>query len=149
MAAWSRCRWRLLYDRLGRSDLLLVIATLRLPAIALLGLPVSLLRLGVARLDLRVSLRLLCRRHRRDIGLAGRSLSRSAARLAAELAQPLLELAVAVLQLLVLTGQLPQLVFKPLDPHLGIGIVGLGKHWCRNVEQRRDRRGGGKKMKPG
>ena len=44
---------------------------------------------------------------------------------AAELPQPLLKLAVAILQLLVLAGQLPQLVFKPLDPHLEVGIVGL------------------------
>ena len=43
----------------------------------------------------------------------------------AELAQPILELAVAVLQFLVLAGQLAELVFQPLDPHLQIGVVGL------------------------
>jgi hypothetical protein len=41
------------------------------------------------------------------------------------LPQPLLKLAVAILQFLILAGQLPQLVFKPLDPHFEIGIVGL------------------------
>ena len=46
----------------------------------------------------------------------------------AKLPQPLLELAVAVLQLLVLAGQLPQLVFQPLDPHFSVGIVGLRDH---------------------
>jgi hypothetical protein len=43
----------------------------------------------------------------------------------AELAQPILELAVTVLQLLVLAGQLPELAFQPLDPHLHIGVVRL------------------------
>jgi len=106
--------------------------------------PDALLRLAVPRLRRRVSLRLLRRRHRRDIGLARRRLSALSGWLAAKLAQPLLELAVAILQLLVLAGQLPQLVFEPLDPHFGIGIVGLSKYWSGNGEQRRDRRGGGK-----
>ncbi len=43
----------------------------------------------------------------------------------AKLTQPVLELAVAVLQFLVLAGQLPELVFQPLDPHFQIGVVRL------------------------
>ncbi len=39
--------------------------------------------------------------------------------------QALFELPVAVLQLLVLAGELPQLVLKLLDAHFRIGIVGL------------------------
>ena len=60
------------------------------------------------------------------LGCGHRRLGRRALRRRrAELPQPLLELAVAVLQFLVLAGQLPQLVFQPLDPHLEVGIVGL------------------------
>jgi hypothetical protein len=29
------------------------------------------------------------------------------------------------LQLLVLAGQLPELVFQPLDPHFQVGVIGL------------------------
>ena len=43
----------------------------------------------------------------------------------AKLAQPILELAVAILQFLVLAGQLPELVFQPLDSHFQVGVVGL------------------------
>ena len=47
--------------------------------------------------------------------LSGRGL-----RAALERPQAILELAVAILQLLVLAGELAQLVLQPLDPHLGI-----------------------------
>ncbi len=43
----------------------------------------------------------------------------------AELAQPLFELAVAVLQFLVLAGQLPELLLEPLDPHFRVAVIGL------------------------
>jgi hypothetical protein len=66
------------------------------------------------------------RRYRGYAGLGHRWLACGASgRAAAELSQPLLELAVAILQLLILAGQLPQLVLEPLDPHLEVGIVGL------------------------
>ena len=39
--------------------------------------------------------------------------------------QAVLELPVAVLQFLVLAGELPQLIFQLLDPHFRIAIVGL------------------------
>jgi hypothetical protein len=47
--------------------------------------------------------------------------------LRATLQQPeaLLELPVAVLQLLVLAGELPQLILKPLDLKFRVGVVGL------------------------
>ena len=65
------------------------------------------------------------RRGRGHVGLRGRRLAARRRRRGAELAQPIFKLAVAVLQLLVLAGQLPELVFQPLDPHLHIGVVGL------------------------
>ena len=112
-AAGGRCCRLLLNDRRGGCDL----------------------RLLVSGLSLRLALSLPCGRtgllHRRrncsDAGLRHRWLARRtcSGRAAAELPQPLLELAVAILQLLVLAGQLPQLVFEPLDPHLEIGIIGL------------------------
>jgi len=55
------------------------------------------------------------------------------------LAQAFLELSVAVLQLLVLAGQLPQLIFKPLDPHIRIGVVGLRLHRRGALRRRRPR----------
>jgi hypothetical protein len=62
------------------------------------------------------------RRNRRHVRLGGRSLS---ARGRTKLPQPLFELPVPVLQLLVLAGQLPKLALQPLDPHFHIGIIGL------------------------
>ena len=43
----------------------------------------------------------------------------------AKLPQPLFELAVAVLQFLVLAGELAQLVLQPLDAHFRIRIIRL------------------------
>ena len=64
-------------------------------------------------------------RRSRHAGLRDRGLAAGRDRRAAELAQPLLKLAVSVLQFLVLAGELPQLVLEPLDPHIRVGIVGL------------------------
>ena len=72
---------------------------------------------------------------------------RRGCRLRAALQRPqaLLELPVAVLQFLVLAGELAQPVLEPLDPHLRIGIIGL----CANArasdssEHRGNRRGAG------
>ena len=112
-AAGRRRRRRLLHDRRGRGDLRLLVARL--------GLRIARLAWAAGR---RIGLRR--RRHRGHAGLGHRRLAgRRRGRAAAELPQPLLELAVAILQFLVLAGQLPQLVFEPLDPHLEIGIVGL------------------------
>ena len=58
-------------------------------------------------------------------GCADRGLAAGRDRRAAELAQPLFELAVSVLQFLVLAGELPQLVLEPLDPHFRVAIIGL------------------------
>jgi hypothetical protein len=42
--------------------------------------------------------------------------------------QTLFELPVAILQFLVLAGELPQLIFELLDPDLRIDLVGLREH---------------------
>ena len=57
------------------------------------------------------------------VGLRGLATRRG--RRGAKLTQPILELAVTVLQFLVLAGQLPELAFQPLDPHLHITVVRL------------------------
>jgi hypothetical protein len=64
--------------------------------------------------------------------LGGRRLH-CAWRAAAKLAQALLELPVTVLQLLILAGHLPELVFQPLDAQLKVCVLGErggsdGKH---------------------
>jgi hypothetical protein len=55
--------------------------------------------------------------------------------------QPLLELAVAVLQLLILAGELPKLIFKLLDSNLGVDLVrlwqGLRQAGLRRAETQR------------
>ena len=58
-------------------------------------------------------------------GLAGGSALGTCLGTALKHPQALFQLPVAVLQFLVLPGELPQLVFELLDPHLGIDIVGL------------------------
>ena len=73
-----------------------------------------------------------------DLGLAAGRVRRGA-----ELPHSLFELAVAVLQLLVLTGQLPQLAFQPLDPHFLVGIVGLRESLGRQRQHRGDGRSAG------
>src|SRR5437016_921728 len=55
---------------------------------------------------------------------------------AADLPQALLELPVAVLQFLVLPGELPELVLKPLDPKFQVAIVGLGEGLRSKSERR-------------
>ena len=133
-------RRRLLNDRRRCRDLrLLVIAALRLA--------VTRLRLRVTGLGLRLPIGRIGLRHRRRRGHAGLGDGRLAAgcrRRAAELPQALFELAVAVLQFLVLAGQLPQLVFQPLDPHFRIGIVGLRESLGRQSQHRGNRRSAGR-----
>jgi hypothetical protein len=60
------------------------------------------------------------------IGLSdGRQSAGSRLGASLKLPQALFELPVAVLQLFVLAGELPQLIFKPLNADLGVDIVGL------------------------
>ena len=97
---------------------MLVIAGLGLRvALAITLLRIALLRLRRNRLDRG--------RSRSHAGLRHRRLTAWRRRRGAELAQPLFKLPVAELQLLVLTGQLPELVFQPLDPHFQVGVIGL------------------------
>src|SRR5262249_5204600 len=115
----------LLHDRRGIGDLLLRVALLLLRVallrIGLLLLRIALLWLAVAGLGLHgLCRRLAGSRGGGDALLAGCSRGR-----AAELAQPLLELTVAILQFLVLAGELAQLLLQPLDAHLRIRIIRL------------------------
>ena len=90
--------------------------------IALLSLRIAGLRLGLpgGRIGLDRG------RHRGHAGLSHRRLAgRGYGSSATKLPQALLELAVAILQFLVLAGHLPKLVFEALDAHLQIRIVGL------------------------
>ena len=78
--------------------------------------------LGIALLPLRRA-GLSLRRDSGHVGLCGLATRRG--RRGAKLTQPILELAVTVLQFLVLAGQLPELLLEPLDPHFCVGVVGL------------------------
>jgi hypothetical protein len=109
-AAALRCalRCRLLDDRRRRGDLRLIT------------------RLG--RLPIDRTGRRLHRGRRRDVGLNGGGLTAgdalgNALGAAPELPQALLELPVAILQLLVLPGDLPQLILKLLNSHFRVDIV--------------------------
>jgi hypothetical protein len=53
------------------------------------------------------------------------------------------------LQLLVLAGQLAQLILEPLDPHFGVGIFGLRESLRRQSQHRGNCRGTGHIKKPG
>ena len=128
----------LLDDRRGRRDLLLLVAGCCADS-----------RLGpagpaAARADAGAG-RTAAGGTAATLGWAGRA---PAAR-RPELPQPLFELAVAVLQFLVLAGELSQLVFKPLDAHFGVGIIGLRRCLRRQRQHRGNRRGAGKLKKSG
>ncbi len=60
---------------------------------------------------------------------------------ALKLPQALFELAVAILQLFVLAGQLAQLVLEPLDVQFGIVIIGLCESGGIERQQRDERCG--------
>jgi hypothetical protein len=64
-------------------------------------------------------------------------------RTALKLPQTLFELAVAILQLFILAGQLPQLVLEPLDTQLRIGIIGLRETGGIKAQQHGEGRGAG------
>jgi hypothetical protein len=68
---------------------------------------------------------------------------------APELPQALLELPVAILQLLVLAGDLPQLILKLLNSHFRVDIVGLRKCLRAKRQHRGENRGAGNSMKSG
>jgi len=146
---WPLVRVALLLVRILRIALLLASPLLRITLLRIALLP--LWRTG-----------LNWRRSRCRTGLRHRRLAAWRRRRGAELAQPILELPVAELQLLVLAGQLPELVFQPLDPHFQVGVVGLpldlrrallrtlprerdlcGRGLHRQAQHRGDRRGTG------
>jgi hypothetical protein len=118
IAAASAGRWwhgfRLLDDRRRSRDLLAITRLDR--------------RLPVGRAGLR-------RSHRGDVGLAGRSLAaRGDLRAALEQPQPFFELPVAILQLLILAGQLPQLILELLNAQRRIFVIGLRQDlWCQDL----------------
>ena len=114
---------------------------------ARLRLVAALLR--IARLRLPGGRRLLRRRHRGDAGLGSRRRRRAgrSSGAAAELAQAFLELPVAVLQLLILAGHLPELVLQPLDTQLKVRVLGQGGR-CDD-ENRGSRHGRECLVKPG
>ncbi|HKB82643.1 MAG TPA: hypothetical protein VKD04_05485, partial [Burkholderiales bacterium] len=77
-------------------------------------------------------------------GLTGHGL-----RAALKQSQALFELPVAVLQFLILAGELPQLILKLLNPHFRIGILGLGERLRTKREHRGHGRGACNSMKSG
>ena len=92
----------------------------------------------------------LHRRRRGDAGLGdGRLSAGGGLRAALKLPQALFELPVAVLQLLVLAGELPQLVLELLDAHFRVGSSDCAERLRRQRQHRGDRRGAGNSMKSG
>ena len=84
-----------------------------------------------------------CRLRRSRRSHAGRGRRAALKRL-----QAIFELAVAVLQLLVLAGELPQLILKLLDSHFQVGIVGLlGKGVRAQGQHRGQGRGAGNSVR--
>ena len=145
-AVAGRRRRRVLHDRRGRRDLRLLlrigllrgrllIAGLRLLVAALLRIR---RRLPVAGIGLRG-----CGGH---VRLGWRRCGRCWWR-GAKLTQPLFELPVAILQFLVLAGDLPELVLQPLDAQFEVGI--LGKSLRGKSEHRSSGRGERKRVKSG
>ena len=135
--AWRRRHaCRLLDDRRRSGDLRLIAGLGR--------------RLPIGRIRLR-------RRQRGDIGLGDGGRRSAGSALGAALKQPqaLFELPVAILQFLVLAGELPQLILELLNPHLRIDIVGLRQRRRRRTRPAntapasRRRRGAGNFMKSG
>ena len=145
--AGRRCRF--LHDRRGGCNLRLAVAALLLRIgllrgrllIAGLGLLVSaLLRVGRRRLPVAgIGLRWRCSG---NAGFGRRGTGRGA-----KLAQPLFKLPVAVLQFLVLAGDLPKLVLQPLDAYFEVGILRMGLR--HKGEHRGSGRGEGKRVKSG
>ena len=122
---------RLLDDRRRGRDLL---------AIARLGR-----WLPVGRAGLRRSALWRCWAGRRG-GRRGRPARRP------EAPQALLELPVAILQFLILAGELPQLILELLNAHLRIVVIGLRQRECLANDKRQHRghrRGAGNSMKSG
>ena len=98
----------------GRGNLRLVVSRLRC------GLPIGRIRLR--------------RGKRSHTGLADGGCLRASLKCP----QALLELLILMLQLLVLAGELPQLVLKLLNSHFRIAIIGLRQ--CRRKESLRPQR---------
>ena len=111
------------------------------------------LRRTIGGVQVRIRLR---RGKRRDVVRLGYGGLTAGPRLRAAQPPPqsLLKHLVLVLQLFVLTGELPQLVLKLLNPHLRIAIVGLcecrrRRRPLRKRQHRRHRRDAGNSMKSG
>jgi hypothetical protein len=122
-----------------------------------LRLPIARLRLAViavliAALIAALGLRLaviggcLLWRRSRDVRLR-----RAGSRLgtALQLTQALFELAIAILQLLVLAGELPQLVFQPLNAHFRIRVIRLRQRLRGQGKARGERSDASQLMKSG
>ena len=73
----------------------------------------------------------------------------SVVRAALKQPQALFELPVAVLQLFILAGELPQLILKLLNPHFRVGIVGLRESLRTKRQHRGHCRGTRNSMKSG
>ena len=132
--AWRRRR--LLHDRRGRRDLRLDIAALRLRRIAGLGLR----RIAGLGPRLAVGGLKLHRRCRSDARLGCRRRTGRRLHAALQLPQPILELAIAILQFLVLAGELAKLLFQLLDAQLRIRIIRLRQRLRRQSDHQRDDR---------
>ena len=98
--------------------------------------------LVIARLSLRRPIRRICldRGNCGDVGLGGGLTAGRGLRAALKQPQALFELPVAVLQLLILAGELPQLVLKLLNPHFRVDIRRL----CEGMRPERQHRGHGR-----
>jgi hypothetical protein len=118
-AALRLSRRRLLHDRRRRRNLL-IIGRLLLH----LGLPGD--RIGL-------------RRDCRDVGLTADGGLTAGRR--TQLPQAIFELPVAILQLLILAGELPQLVLKLLDADFRIDVVRLLSERLRSGREHRDHHG--------
>ena len=102
------------------------------------------------RSDLVISRLPRARRRRGDHGRGRAGLPRRSGRRAC-LQRPelLFKLPIAILQLFILAGELPQLIFKPLDLHFRIDVVGLRRSRHGQRHHRRNCRGAYEKMNSG
>jgi len=91
----------------------------------------------------------LQRRRCCDIGLDDGGLSGDGLRAALKQPQAVFELAIAVLQLLVLASELTQLILELLNAHFRIDILGLRRGLRCQRQHRNDGSGAGNSMKPG
>jgi len=126
---WRRNSLWLLRDRRRRGNLLIIT------------------RLALWLPDRRVRLH---RRRRGNVGLGdGRLTDGRARRAALKRPQAILELPVAVLQFLILSGELPQLILKLLNSHFRVDVIGLRQRLRGQRQHGGDGRRARKLMKSG